>query len=163
MMDGGFLTFDDILAAQTPPPPVLLSQAEPVYRFNRRSDLKAKARDAAAKAPPGLTLARIDRVGQTNFQAHHIFPVEAFSNTDVQNLLKKLYPAGFDIDDWVVYLPKTPEAVRALSMAIAIRRPPPGCIHHTDRGSQYCAHNYQKMLRKHGFKVSMSRKGSACA
>lgn len=51
-------------------------------------------------------------------------------------------------------------ALRALSMAIAIRRPPPGCIHHTDRGSQYCAQDYQKMLRRHGFKVSMSGKGN---
>lgn len=51
-------------------------------------------------------------------------------------------------------------ALRALNMAIAIRRPPPGCTHHTDRGSQYCAHDYQKLLRKHGFKVSMSGKGN---
>ena len=51
-------------------------------------------------------------------------------------------------------------ALRALNMAIALRRPPPGCIHHTDRGSQYCAHDYQKLLRKHGFKVSMSGKGN---
>ncbi len=51
-------------------------------------------------------------------------------------------------------------ALRALNMAIAIRRPPPSCVHHTDRGSQYCAHNYQKLLRKHGFKVSMSGKGN---
>ncbi len=51
-------------------------------------------------------------------------------------------------------------ALRALDMAIAIRRPPPGCVHHTDRGSQYCAHDYQKLLRKHGFKVSMSGKGN---
>ena len=51
-------------------------------------------------------------------------------------------------------------ALLALNMAIAIRRPPPGCIHHTDRGSQYCAHDYQKLLRKHGFKVSMSGKGN---
>jgi putative transposase len=51
-------------------------------------------------------------------------------------------------------------ALRALNMAIAIRRPPQGCIHHTDRGSQYCAHDYQKLLRKHGFKVSMSGKGN---
>lgn len=48
----------------------------------------------------------------------------------------------------------------ALNMAIAIRRPPPGCIHHTDRGSQYCANDYQKLLRKHEFKVSMSGKGN---
>jgi transposase InsO family protein len=51
-------------------------------------------------------------------------------------------------------------ALRALNMAIAIRRPQPGCVHHTDRGSQYCAHDYQKLLRKHGFKVSMSGKGN---
>jgi transposase InsO family protein len=50
-------------------------------------------------------------------------------------------------------------ALRALSMAIAIRRPPPGCIHLTDRGSQYGAHDYQKLLRKNGLKVSMSGKG----
>ena len=51
-------------------------------------------------------------------------------------------------------------AIRALNMAIAIRRPPPGCVHHTDRGAQYCAHDYQKRLRKHGFHVSMSGKGN---
>ncbi len=45
-------------------------------------------------------------------------------------------------------------AVRALNMAIALRRPPKGCIHHSDRGSQYCSHDYQKILRQHGFKVS---------
>lgn len=34
-------------------------------------------------------------------------------------------------------------AIRALDMAVALRRPPKGCIHHTDRGSQYCAGDYQ--------------------
>lgn len=51
-------------------------------------------------------------------------------------------------------------AIRALKMAIALRNPPKGCIHHTDRGSQYCSHDYQKLLRQHGFKVSMSGKGN---
>jgi len=51
-------------------------------------------------------------------------------------------------------------AIRALEMAIAFRTPPRGCIHHTDRGSQYCSHDYQKILRQHGFKVSMSGKGN---
>lgn len=51
-------------------------------------------------------------------------------------------------------------AIRALNMAIALRRPPKGCIHHTDRGSQYCSHDYQKILREHGFKVSMSGTGN---
>jgi len=51
-------------------------------------------------------------------------------------------------------------AIRALNMAIALRRPQKGCIHHSDRGSQYCSHDYQKILRQHGFKVSMSGKGN---
>ena len=51
-------------------------------------------------------------------------------------------------------------AIRALDMAVALRRPPEGCIPQTDRGSQYCANAYQRRLSKHGFKVSMSGKGN---
>jgi transposase InsO family protein len=47
-----------------------------------------------------------------------------------------------------------------VEMAIAFRAPPEGCIDHTDRGSQYCSHDYQKILRKNGFKASMSGKGN---
>ena len=51
-------------------------------------------------------------------------------------------------------------AIRALKTAIAFRSPPKGCIDHTDRGCQYCSHDYQKILRQHGFKVSLSGKGN---
>jgi len=51
-------------------------------------------------------------------------------------------------------------AIRALDMAIALRRPPKGCIHHSDRGSQYYSNDYQRLLKKHGFKISMSGKGN---
>ena len=51
-------------------------------------------------------------------------------------------------------------AIRALDMAVALRQPREDCIHHTDRGSQYCSTEYQKRLSKHGFKVSMSGKGN---
>jgi transposase InsO family protein len=51
-------------------------------------------------------------------------------------------------------------AIRALDMAVALRQPPKDCIHHTDRGAQYCSNEYQKRLKKHGFKVSMSGKGN---
>lgn len=51
-------------------------------------------------------------------------------------------------------------AIRALKMAIAFRQPPKDCSHHTDRGSQYCSHDDQKILRQNGFKVSMSGKGN---
>ena len=52
-------------------------------------------------------------------------------------------------------------ALRALQMAIIRRRPPAGCVHHSDRGSQYCAYDYQKLLKTHGLVVSMSGKGNA--
>ena len=51
-------------------------------------------------------------------------------------------------------------AIRALDMAVALRQPPKDCIHHTDHGSQYCSHDYQKRLMKYGFLVSMSGKGN---
>jgi putative transposase len=51
-------------------------------------------------------------------------------------------------------------AIRALDMAVALRQPPKGCIHHTDRGPQYCSGDDQKRLSKHGFEVSMSTKGN---
>ena len=51
-------------------------------------------------------------------------------------------------------------AIRALKMAIAFRSPNKGCIHHTDSGSQYCSHDYQKIFRQHNFQVSVSGKGN---
>ena len=51
-------------------------------------------------------------------------------------------------------------AIRALMMAINLRRPPAGLIHHSDRGSQYCSEAYQTMLKQHGIRPSMSRKGN---
>ena len=51
-------------------------------------------------------------------------------------------------------------AIRALNMAVALRRPTPGCIHHTDRESQYCAHDCQELMRQHGLKPSMIGKGN---
>lgn len=51
-------------------------------------------------------------------------------------------------------------ALQALQMAILRRRPSAGCIHHSDRGSQYCAYEYQKLLKAHGLIASMSGKGN---
>lgn len=36
----------------------------------------------------------------------------------------------------------------ALDAAIALRQPPPGCVHHGDRGSQYAAEKYRDRLRE---------------
>lgn len=50
-------------------------------------------------------------------------------------------------------------AVSALEMALGRRRPPPGLIHHSDRGSQYAAGEYREKLAQHSLLASMSRKG----
>jgi putative transposase len=50
--------------------------------------------------------------------------------------------------------------MQALFRAVAAKRPGKGLIHHSDRGSQYCAHAYQKLLRQFGMQASMSRKGN---
>ena len=48
----------------------------------------------------------------------------------------------------------------ALSMAYFRRRPGKGLIHHSDRGSQYAAGDYQNMLNQYNMICSMSRKGN---
>ncbi len=47
----------------------------------------------------------------------------------------------------------------ALRMAATQRRPGEGVLHHSDRGSQYAARDYQQLLGAHKMVVSMSRKG----
>ena len=49
--------------------------------------------------------------------------------------------------------------MHALFRAVSTKRPPPGLLHHSDRGSQYCSHDYRKMLKQFGMMASMSRKG----
>lgn len=51
-------------------------------------------------------------------------------------------------------------ALAALNRAIAIRQPEPGLIHHSDRGSQYCADDYRKRLTAAKMVASMSGKGN---
>jgi transposase InsO family protein len=48
----------------------------------------------------------------------------------------------------------------ALTMAYWRRKPEPGLLHHSDRGSQYACHDYQKRLSQYGMIASMSRKGN---
>jgi transposase InsO family protein len=50
--------------------------------------------------------------------------------------------------------------IAALIMAIQRQKPPPGLIHHSDRGSQYAAAGYRKVLGAAGMIQSMSRKGN---
>jgi putative transposase len=47
----------------------------------------------------------------------------------------------------------------ALRMALSRRQPRKGVLHHSDRGSQYADKLFRQLLKDHGMKCSMSRKG----
>jgi putative transposase len=51
-------------------------------------------------------------------------------------------------------------ALDALKMALCHHRQVKGIIHHSDRGSQYASHDYQKLLKDNDIIPSMSRKGN---
>jgi putative transposase len=72
--------------------------------------------------------------------------LDLFSRKVVGWAMAPTMPAGLDCD--------------ALRVAIQQRRPPPGLIVHSDRGSQYASDQYQTLLARHGFVRSMSRKGN---
>jgi putative transposase len=50
--------------------------------------------------------------------------------------------------------------VAALKAAVRSRQPPKGCIHHSDRGSQYASEAYRNLLADHGLVGSMGRRGN---
>ena len=51
-------------------------------------------------------------------------------------------------------------AIDALRMALRQRRPPPGLLHHSDRGVQYASASYRALLAAAGLEASMSRAGN---
>lgn len=62
---------------------------------------------------------------------------------------------------WSMSVTMTADLVcRALVMAIGVRQPLIGLIIHTDRGSQYASHDYQRLLKRYGLIGSVSRKGN---
>ena len=50
--------------------------------------------------------------------------------------------------------------INAFLMAYWTRKPKAGLIHHSDKGSQYASHDFQKILSKFGVMPSMSGKGN---
>ncbi|MGZ5011706.1 MAG: IS3 family transposase [Methylobacter sp.] len=63
---------------------------------------------------------------------------------------------GWAIDDHM----RTSLCVKALQMAFWRRKPPPGLLHHSDRGSQYASREYRQHLAVMKMEQSMSRKGN---
>jgi len=63
---------------------------------------------------------------------------------------------GWDLSDSLERF----SAIKALNKAILRRRPGQGLMVHSDRGIQYASKDFRKLLVKHGFIQSMSRKGN---
>ena len=49
---------------------------------------------------------------------------------------------------------------QSLFRSMIAKRPAKGLLHHSDRGSQYCSHEYRSLLGQFGLEVSMSGKGN---
>lgn len=63
---------------------------------------------------------------------------------------------GWAVDDHM----RASLCINALQMAYWRKRPPPGLLHHSDRGSQYASYSYKEQLIKMSMEQSMSRKGN---
>ena len=46
---------------------------------------------------------------------------------------------------------------RALFRVVQQKRPTVGLIHHSDRGSQYCAYGYRKLIEQFGMRVDVAQ------
>jgi putative transposase len=102
-----------------------------------------------------------------NFETEHPDQAWTADSTSVATAEGWLYLAIVldlytrQIVGWAMRERMTKELViDALRMAWFRRRPLPGLIHHSDRGSQYCSHDFQKQLAEYGMLASMSRKGN---
>jgi transposase InsO family protein len=103
------------------------------------------ARDFAAPAPDRLWLGDITYVATHEGWLYLAVLLDAHSRRVV----------GWAMADHL----RAELAVDALTMALRARRPPPGLVHHTDRGCQYTAAAYREALAARGLVCSMSRSG----
>lgn len=104
------------------------------------------AKDMAPDGPNQLWVADITYVAITDRFVYVAVILDAWSRRVVG------YAIGRSIDVRLT--------LAALRSAIEQRRPPPGCVHHGDRGSQYAAGLYRQALVDHGITGSMGRRGN---
>ena len=72
--------------------------------------------------------------------------------------VKDLYTC--EIVGWAMDKQMTKQlAIDALRAAYWRKKPPPGLLHHSDRGSQYCSGTYRALQVSYKMRTSMSRKG----
>lgn len=78
---------------------------------------------------------------------------QGFSYLSLVTDLYSRKTVGYDSSDSLELI----ACVKALEMALKNGKP---AIHHSDRGSQYCSHQYTKVLKRHNVKISMTENGN---
>jgi putative transposase len=128
-------------------------QVRPLRRFVRTTDsdhenpiFPNRARDLVPSAPNQLWVADITYIAVAEKFVYLAVILDAWSRRVV----------GYAIARQIT----TRLTLAALRAAVAARQPAAGCIHHSDRGSQYAAEQYRRELAQHGFIGSMSRRGN---
>jgi putative transposase len=113
------------------------------HRFRRHPNLlKAGPQQVRAEASEQIWVADITYVPTRERCAYLSLVTDAYSRKIV----------GYHVHDSL----HTTEVSQALKMALKGRRGSQPLVHHSDRGVQYCAHEYQAIHRKHGLICSMT-------
>lgn len=128
--------------------------AKPKRRFVKTTDSKhafavapnVLARNFEATAPNRAWVADITYVSTWEGWLYVAIILDLYSRRVV----------GFAVDDHM----RTELPLEALSMALRVRQPMPGLVHHSDRGSQYASTVYRAAVVQAGAASSMSRKGN---
>jgi len=102
-------------------------------------------RDFTATAPDQKWLADMTYVPSAEGWLYVALILDLFSRKIVGWAMRETMPQELTLE--------------ALHMALGWRNPGDGLVHHSDRGSQYAAHDYRDVLVARGITVSMSRKG----
>lgn len=105
-----------------------------------------RAKDVAVDGPNQLWVADITYVATLTGFAYVAVILDAWSRRVVGYAISRSIDARL--------------AVAALKAAIRGRKPPAGCLHHSDRGSQYASEIYRQLLNDHGLVGSMGRRGN---
>lgn len=105
-----------------------------------------RAQDLVVDGPDQLWVADITEVAITAGFAYVAIVLDAWSRRVIGYAISRSIDARL--------------TAAALQAAISRRRPPPGCIHHSDRGSQYAAAMYRNLLDANGITGSMGRRGN---
>lgn len=104
------------------------------------------ARDMQLTGPNQLWVADITYIRLQDQFAYLAVILDAFSRLVI----------GWELDQTL----ETRLVLGALDRALECRSAPPGAVHHSDRGVQYCSGEYVSRLQERGFVISMSRRGN---